>query len=321
MSKQKPRAWSKANYRDALLGGDGVAGIRSYVRGVEAKNGYNLHEFDTWTPAQKRKVRAAYDGVNALEAQEKFASRPRNPRTLKLLQATFHGDVKIPGLKVALIPWTAPKARPGAKRPAPKITIKKGVVAIDVGTYRREFVAFNPLALIDNTPAEVRRVFGELVRAPTYFIKVGEYQTLNAKGEPQLLAQVQKWMAQYDGEKALPARRGRRDNRPKAHGWWNWLDGVYAIKPAKGVSVSKAERLIVEGIKKQQATRRAVDKSRAKNIRTDQRRADKRAQAEAFRVELRAREAALDRKFAERLKQGLARMQKIESAKRAKKRK
>ena len=108
--------WTPAKYKAALRGDteSGVKGLRSLAYGFEPSDGFNLHEIDSWTPAQKRKIRETFNKVEQLEPQPKITVRPRSGKKLKQLQESFHGDVKAKKFKSSI--HSFPRSEANEKR-------------------------------------------------------------------------------------------------------------------------------------------------------------------------------------------------------------
>lgn len=247
--------WSKDKYRTALLGdkAEKVEGLRNLAHGFSASNGYNLNDFDNWTPYQKRKVREYFHKVEEFEAQPKMILRPRSKKNLDALQRGFHGKV-LKGFKVAFMPYHDPVTTlPGAKKRKPKVKLIAGGegVSVDTGSYHRRVILFNQKNLARDPRAEIKRVAEKIPGAALYFVAVGEEgnQTLSGKSLNFITSDILKWMAQYDGKKALPKGSGNRGDNPKYHHWKLWLNGLVGYVLPKRQDVRKLGRIISQGRK------------------------------------------------------------------------
>jgi len=242
--------WSIAKYRAALLGDDenGIKGLRSLAYGFDAADGYNLHDFESWTPYQRRKIRETFEHVRQLEAQPKIVIRPRSKKNLQRLQQSFHGDTPSGNLKVAFLPYSDPKlAMPGAKSKAPQVKMLKEGVSIKTPHYERVFIPFNQKALAKNPEAEIKRAAAKIPGASVYFVQNGNNQTLRGKSLRTITEQIIKWMGQYDGVQPLPKTSGNRGDAPKYHKWDQWLDGIVGYVLPKRVDVLKLSKIIRAG--------------------------------------------------------------------------
>lgn len=255
----KKYIWNAAKYRAALLGDadNGVKGLRSLAYGFEAADGFNLHDINTWTPAQRRKVRETFKRVEELEAQPKIIVRPRSQKKLKQLQQSFHGDTISKNLKVAFLPFSTPKLTKGAKQQAPKVRMLKEGVSIQTPQYERVFIPFNHRRLATNPEAEIKRAAEQIPGAALYFVQNGNNQTLNGKSIRAITEQIIKWMGQYDGVKPLPKTSGNRGDSPKSHHWKKWLDGLVGYVLPKRVDVLKLSKIIKAGREANEQRKRA----------------------------------------------------------------
>jgi hypothetical protein len=260
--------WTQEKYRAALVGRreDGVEGLRSLARGFDSKKttvrdskgrfshsigGYNLHDIDEWTPAQRRKVRDYFHRVEQLEGQAKLIMRPRGPgRDAKLakLHESFHGDIPSQDFKVAFIPYHDPKVTlPGAKRVKPKVRLTREGVSIKTRRYERIFIPFDQKRIVRDPVAEIKRAATQIPDAQIYFAQVGDNQTVNGMSIGILTRQILQWMEQYDGKSTLPESSGNKGDNPKHHHWKQWLRGLVGyILPGRQTPL-RVMRLIDEG--------------------------------------------------------------------------
>lgn len=253
--------WTADKYRDALLGNraEGVPGLRSIARGFTPSDGFNLHDFDSWTPYQKRKLRETFNHVRRLEAQPKLIVRPRSESNLRKLQDSFHSDIPSRNLKVAFVPYHAPKVSPGAKKHPPHVKLLKEGVALETPYYQRVFIPFDKKALVRNAQKEIERVTKAIPGASVYFVQAGENQTLTGQGARQLAEQVVKWMHQYDGKRELPRGSGNRGDSPRHHHWKLWLEGVVGYVLPKRTDVKRLTQIIREGRKANEERKRQLN--------------------------------------------------------------
>jgi hypothetical protein len=247
--------WNKDKYR-AIVAGDkslGIEGLRSIVKGFDAKDGYSVKDVDSWSAYQKRKVREVFHRIELLQAQPKRMVRARGDN-LRKLQDAFHGDIPSKDFKVAFIPDTEPAlTMPGAKKHPPKIRMLKEGVSIQRNEYERVFVPFDQKSLAKNAMKEIQRVAAQVPDATLYYVQVGEYQTLNGKSINLVIKQVLNWMQQYDGKKALPQSSGNRGDDPRHHHWKKWLNGLVGYRLPRHVDIRKVAKIIKEGRSKNAA--------------------------------------------------------------------
>lgn len=228
----KKAQWSYQKYRDWLLGDaeNNVPSLRSIFRGLDASEGFNLHDFDSWTSAQRKKIRKAIEVVDEFQSQETRMVRPRKKENLRRLQKQFH-DKEYKGLKVAFVPDIEPQITlVGTRKLAPRIVYKKDSVVIKRKGFNRELVLFNQNRLAKDTSAELDRVKSLMPDAKLFYLKVGNHRTVNPFTNGDMENTIRKWMNQYDGVKELPRSSGNRGNHPKNHHWRDWLLGAYGIE-------------------------------------------------------------------------------------------
>ena len=221
-----------------MSGAPGVGGLRSIADGFKAADGFDLRYIGTWSPYQRRKVREAYHGLRLIEAQPKRIIRVRNDRNFKVLKEAFHGDIKIPGLKVAFVPDPSyGRTLPGGKKPPLKVRVSAtGVVSVDDGrTYRREAI-FDKRKLARDPAAEITRAVAALGKDVKFLkVQAGEFETLTGDGVRQITQKIQKWMMKYNGKTPFPKGDKRFGENPKNHNYKKWLNGIVGYVPAKGV--------------------------------------------------------------------------------------
>lgn len=213
--------------------------------------GYNLVEFDEWTPQMRRKVRDYFARVEKLEGQAKLIVRPHGKGAkakLERLHEAFHGEVPSQDFKVAFIPYHEPKVTlPGAKQRKPRVRITRDGVIIQTKQYERVLIPFNQKALVRDPPHEIQRAASLMPGARIYFAQVGEAQSITGMSLGILTRQVIQWMEQYDGVNPLPRSSGNRGDDPKYHNWRNWLKGLVGYVTERGMTTRKMMQRISEG--------------------------------------------------------------------------
>lgn len=258
MAKNKNPVWSYERYALALQGHAGIPALRKTVEGFTPADGYDLRQFHNWTSSQKRRVRKYYDDVHLLLSQERRVVFPRNKAAKKKLQHAFHGDVASSKFKAVFVPYTTPILSTGEHLEG-RITYTQAGIKIHNGEAVRHFEPFDQYALASDPETEVKRVTNLLKGASLYYIQVNEFQTLNGGDAKIISNKVLKWIAQYDGVKALP--KGRHyGERPEAHFYGDWLKGMvgYQIGEADIMSMNKK---IIDGIKGAKERRHDQDMS------------------------------------------------------------
>lgn len=255
----KKYKWTKEKYAEVVGGKRDaqIEGLRTLVEGFEAEDGYDLTKVETWTKAQRERVRDYFHRVAVLQGQSKLIARPRKKEQLRRLQDAFHGEVPSDKFKVAFLPYHHPRTTlPGAKRAKPKVTITDDGVSIKTNLYDRQFIRFDPKKLVKNVEKEVRRVAGKVPKAAIFYAQVGANQTIPAEDLEGLIQQIKFFINRYDGKKPLPRGSGNKGDDPKAHHWKRWLEGMVAYKLPKGVDADMAATLIKQGMDENAAEKR-----------------------------------------------------------------
>lgn len=253
--------WSAAKYKLLVKGGTVVdkgkkvyvEGLRSLARGFDSKDGFDLRDVGSWTPAQRKRVRTFAHRLERIQAQAKRPMRARG-ENLRRLQEAFHGDIPSKDFKVAFVPDTEPKLTlPGAKRRPPRVRVLKEGVSIKRAQYERLFIPFDQKAMVKNARAEIKRVADQMPDAKLFYVRVGEYDSLTGKSLGLVTEQVLNWMQQYDGKRELPKTSGNRGDDPKHHHWKKWLQGLVGFVIPQRVDIRKLGRIIQEGRRKNAA--------------------------------------------------------------------
>jgi hypothetical protein len=251
-ARRKP--WTYQQYRDALLGppkGD-VEGLRVLARGMNPEDGYNLHDFDSWTPAQKRHVRAMYDRARALETQPGVILPIRDEKKRERIQKGFHRGIPSKDFKYAWIPAPEPAfTRKEARRQKVKVKETPTGFSVETPTHKKEFYEFDQAGLARNVRGEIERGFNFLPHARVFFLAVAgkaepQLQGVTAHDRGTFVNEVQRIVNTYDGKKSLRGTRHARDN-PKDHYWRDWLVGMYGYELPSGVRRESIAREIKRG--------------------------------------------------------------------------
>jgi hypothetical protein len=226
----KRYVWSKKHYVDVLMGNkkEGITGLRSVARGFDSSV-YNIHNFADWSPYQKSKLRKYAKYVEDLEASEKVIVRPRNEKTLRQMQDSFHEEIPSKAFKVAWIPYHSPVThKEGLKPFRPKVRVTKYGVILETPWYDRAFMAFNLKALVRNPDAEIKRAMSHFPGADTYLIQCGKHESRNSYSQQVAINRVKEWMGYKN--------------------WRQWLKGImgYSLKKK---SVKTFRKMIVQGRK------------------------------------------------------------------------
>lgn len=216
--------WSYERYALALRGHDDMPALRRTVKGFTSDDGYDLRKFDKWTPARKKRVRYYYDAIHNMLAQERVVLYPRNKAKRDALQFVSHGEYANKMWKAVLVPYVAPIGSDG-KRVTPKILFTPEGVKFKTGSTAQSFVPFNQTLLASDPEKELRRVLRAMGDVNYYFIRVNEFQTLNANSKNGITQQVLKWREKYNGVAPLTTGRHRGEN-PANHHYSEWMKAL-----------------------------------------------------------------------------------------------
>lgn len=235
-----------------------VRQLRPYATGFEAADGYKLD--GDYTKSQRARIKRVFERVEHLQAQFGRPVRAKG-KNLQTLHDTFHGGVYSKDLKVAFVPDLGDVVKPGAKRKPPRIRyLKTGAIVVERKHLRNPVVFFDQKRLAKDTRAEVARAAAAMPKGVgLYYVKCGQFQTLNGKTLGTITQQIQEFMAQYDGKKALPKGSGNAGDNPKHHHWSQWLEGMIGYIIPKSRSRMDVQRTISKGIKAAKERKREMD--------------------------------------------------------------
>lgn len=251
--------WTPEKYK-TVVGGDSklrIPGLRSLVKGFEPSDGFKLRDPESWTKAQRAKVRKWHARIETLQSQPKRIVRARG-ENLRKLQEGFHGDIPSAELKVAFIPDTEPALTlPGSKKRLPRIRILKEGISISRSNYTRTMIPFNKKNLVKRARDEIKRVASKMPNATRFYIQAAQYQTVNGHSLNSIIDYIIKLMHTYDGKRALPRGSDNRGDSPKYHKWDQWLDGLVGYAFSKKLDLKKMASMLREGREKNKKLRAA----------------------------------------------------------------
>lgn len=248
MASKKDK-WSKAKYRAIVAGETGMpySSLRTYLRGFEARDGFDLRRYEEWTPAQRRKIRDAFTRVRRLTSQD-TRWRSDIPRSrLPDVHAFYHGNIKSKDFKGAFVPSSMPivEGEKAKDYKPPKLFLSPDaeVIYSEERGIKRADTMFDQKALATDTRREVERALDRLPKdSHVYYVKVDEKRTLSGETRENIVQQIIKWINQYDGVKDLPRSSGNYGDNPKHHHWTRWLNGVVGMKFAGMLQGKRAAR-------------------------------------------------------------------------------
>lgn len=249
--RRRPILWTADKYVAVVKGGDefGIpGGLRSYFRGFETDDGFDLRNVKSWSKSQREKVRERYHRYKLINGQPKRFVRIRNEENLRKVQESFHDEIPSSDMKGAFVPDTEPMVSAGFKKKPMRVRVlKEGISIMRPGLYDRQFVPFSQKQLARNARKEIARASSMMKNVSLYFVQVGEFQSLNGMSLGIVTKQVLDWMSQYDGRKPLPSSSGNKGDSPKHHHWKHWLKGLVGYTVPKSHTVMDIARRIVRG--------------------------------------------------------------------------
>ena len=174
--------------------------------------------------AVKAKINRVFHEYQVLTAQTKVVIRTRSPARMVHAKLTGGMDLKSP-FKVAFVPGTATSKVIWNKDNT--LTIREGKRGAG---YTKNTVEFDPIALVQQTKAEVDRVVAKLVKrfhSQRFVLMAGVNMRISKPVTAgALYRMVVKLMNEYDGVKTLPVGSGNTGDRPDKHKWHIWMHGV-----------------------------------------------------------------------------------------------
>lgn len=229
-------AWKKRTvefYRRALTGSEDKTGalqygLREVASGFSAKDGYNLNDISSWTPAQKGKVTKYFHELDRLTAQPRYIYKAKSRKMLQQVQSVAGHDTSFK-FKVAFVPHV-PKVDKKGRQTKPRITVKDGVVRIRERYYSKVLVELDQEALAENAAAEVKRAVDEVPDAKRFTIQAGSNEMPGLYDRKLIANRVRQLMGRYDGVKPLPRGSGNAGDNPAHHSWDQWLNAIVAYE-------------------------------------------------------------------------------------------
>lgn len=166
--------------------------------GFEARDGYDIRHFDSWTPAQKAQVTKLYNLVDHLTARPFYVYRGRKPENIRLMQEVAQHEQFPKQLKVAFLP------SPAKIKPKIRITKSRQVV-IKQGRITRRAISLEQAGLtpedfaIDPRGATVEAI-NQLETGKAYQIRAGKYLIKAAYSAKILPREVAKLVQKYGAD-------------------------------------------------------------------------------------------------------------------------
>lgn len=176
------------------------------AEGFKARDGYNLHDADDWTPAQKAKLTRVYNQVKQLTERPYYVYRGRKKENIDRVQEATspHGYPK--EVKIAFVPV----ARPGER---PEIRFTKTEVVIDDEPATIETVAIVERGLetvpiywadvgvtremLEKTPRAAVMKMHAAIGAKEYSPMAGTFQQPESYGPSALVREIRDIMYGY----------------------------------------------------------------------------------------------------------------------------
>lgn len=217
----------------------------------KASEGFNLHDVENWTPAQKRKVTRYYRELAPIIASGNFqVKRYRKPERLNAAIEASLQEQKLPGQKVAVfsvdpgerveLEWKAREREPIVKR----------------GGIEEQKLMFDKNAFLADWKSEVERVLSQ-TDANVFKVVTGRFRTTETFTREAVIDRILAFMVSYPEE--MKQSKGFEDK------WYGeWLNGIIAYK---GVSLSKMRTLSKAHKKEVDARRRERLSTKARQFR------------------------------------------------------
>ncbi len=189
---------------------DGSVKNMNLIDGFKAADGFDLRKQTDFSPSQKAKVTRAYNEIDQLLARQVHPYRPRKKKHLEQAQRYAQHEVKIKGLKYALIPTY------GETKPEIRFD-SKDRIHVKYNGADRVLVDMDPTDLIYDPQETIKTAIQEQApHAHTFLVRAGKYEIPQLRDEPSITQDIVYLMNRYDLE---------GDN----HHWENWLHGVVAF--------------------------------------------------------------------------------------------
>ena len=176
--------------------------LRKYATGFKAQEGYNLREWESWTPKQKQAASKTYQAIiGQISRPFKFV-RTKDPKKLKAMQEFAGQKIKPKNMKGAFIPTPAPEKT--------KVTIRKKVTGKGTrqkttyipevfrdGVKQQFYLMPEKFTTLKNWWKDMRALIASM---PTgrYFLLTGESEWVgNGFSKDQAMNRVQWFVGEY----------------------------------------------------------------------------------------------------------------------------
>ncbi len=173
--------------------------LRSDFRGFEARDGFDLRQPNTWTPAQKAKVTRKVKVINILQTRDNVKLySPRIESRKRKLQAESQYEHYEKDAKFIYFPV---KPDADVKITYSKAKKKKHRPIIHVDKVRVEPIFFNKKAFLKDPDKELRRVLDTEPDAVQYEFMAGDYLSDRTYVREGIIKKLAALRAQYENYK------------------------------------------------------------------------------------------------------------------------
>jgi hypothetical protein len=203
--------------------------------GFEARDGYNLRDVDTWTPAEKAKVTRLWNLVDELTAKPYQIVRKRKPENIHAVQKFAQHGTYPPELKVAIIKVAYPEEK--AEVEVDPDTMVVTVTERGVSRRTHDFADYVDYDDLENFPRDtIKAMIAAVPESKMYGIQAGQYEVDRTYTERGVTTAVINLMNKYSEGK------GHNPNDKNSSHWLNWLGGIVAYEYE---SVPKMEQYLL----------------------------------------------------------------------------
>jgi hypothetical protein len=191
--------------------------------GFEARDGFDLRDIDSWTPAEKSKVTRLWNLVDELTAKPFQVVRKRKPENIRAVQEFAQHETYPKELKVAIIKVAYPEEK-ATVRIDPKT---REVSVTERGVTRRshdfdEYVDYD--ALEADPRGTIKGMIDAIPESQMYGIQAGKYEVDQTYTKRGVTTAIINLMAKYS------KAEGFNPNDKNSSHWSNWLGGVVAYE-------------------------------------------------------------------------------------------
>lgn len=191
--------------------------------GFEARDGYNLRDIDTWTPAEKAKVTKLWNLVDELTAKPFQIVRKRKAENIRAVQEFAQHESFPPELKVAIIKVAYPEEK--ATVTVDPQTLDVAVTERGVTRRTHDFEKLVDFTALEDEPRETIKAMVEAApESQMYGIQAGKYEVDRTYTKRGVTTAIINLMAKYS------KKEGYNPKDKNSSHWSNWLKGVVAYE-------------------------------------------------------------------------------------------